>query len=185
MAGRLGGRIMARTNVATERRCIELAELTAEAVVLVIGPGPGVGLRLAAEVADHGQVTGVDPSQTMLDAAARRCADLVLAGRVLVQHGTAADTGQANMSIDVVISVNNVMFWPDRDAGFAELHRVLHPGGRLVLSAHQRGLRWADTDIDQLAAEAERAGFTNVLASVREHAGMIGPAAELLATRPA
>lgn len=71
--GRLGGRLMARGNAATERHLVNLAAVTAREVVLVVGPGPGVGLDAAGRCAQ--QVIGVDPSAVMRQAAARRGAD--------------------------------------------------------------------------------------------------------------
>jgi SAM-dependent methyltransferase len=41
-------------------------------------------------------------------------------------------------AFDHVISVNNVVFWGDIRAGFAELRRVLRPGGCLVVAFHSR-----------------------------------------------
>jgi SAM-dependent methyltransferase len=49
--------------------------------------------------------------------------------------------------------------WQDRVARFAELHRVLRPGGRLLLSAHDR---WLPVPRHALAAEIEAAGFTDL-----------------------
>jgi ubiquinone/menaquinone biosynthesis C-methylase UbiE len=59
---------MARANAGTERHLVELAELGSGETVLVLGPGPGVGLLEAGPRA--GQVIGVDPSAVMRDAAA-------------------------------------------------------------------------------------------------------------------
>lgn len=157
LLGRIGGRIMARSNAAVERRTVEMAAPGPDDVVLVVGPGPGVGLRAAGERARL--AIGVDPSAVMREAARRRCAELVAAGRVRVDPGTAADTGQPDASVDVVIAVNNVQLWPDRTAGFHELRRVLRPGGRLLVSTHER---WLPGGAGQLAADAAEAGFTEV-----------------------
>lgn len=181
--GRLGGRIMARTNIDVERRVVKLAHVAPGETALVIGPGPGVGLRLAAEATHDGRVIGVEPSPVMRAQAAERCADLISAGRVEVREGTAAETGAAGGSVDVVITVNNVMFWPDREAGFAELYRALRAGGRLVVCSHLLGLQSAGMDVDQLRAEVERAGFVDVEAQTRDHASVMGKAVELLARR--
>src|SRR6187399_2801043 len=45
--------------------------------------------------------------------------------------GSAEHTGKAGESVDVVISFGDAPSWHDRAAAFAELHRVLKPGGRL------------------------------------------------------
>src|SRR4051812_29033013 len=155
--GRIGGRLMARGNAITETRLVDLAKLTTDDTVLVVGPGPGVGVRHAAGQARH--VIAVDPSATMLAACGQRCGALVDDGTVELVDGDAAHTGQPDASADVVFSVNNVMLWPDRDAGFAELHRVLRPGGRILVSAHDK---WLLGGVTALAAGVPRAGFVAV-----------------------
>lgn len=153
--GRLGGVVMAYGNAATERHVTELAAITGGDTVLVIGPGPGVGLRAAADRA--GLTIGVDPSDEMLASCRDRCADLL--DKVRLRRGTAERTGLDDASADVIITVNNVQLWDDRPAAFAELFRVLRPRGRLVLSSHEK---WLPVPRLALAAEVEQAGFTEV-----------------------
>ncbi|MEV8533874.1 class I SAM-dependent methyltransferase [Streptomyces sp. NPDC051211] len=124
---------------------------------MVLGPGPGVGLEAAARRCAH--VIGVDPSDVMLAMARRRCAPLIARGRLRLAVGTAARTGEADTSVDVVISVNNLQLWPDVPAGLAELHRVLRPGGRMLLAAHEK---WLPADLPTLANTVRAAGFTSV-----------------------
>jgi ubiquinone/menaquinone biosynthesis C-methylase UbiE len=178
--GRLGGRLMARFNVDQEDWAVQQAELKTGDEVLVIGPGPGVGLDLAAwAVEPTGHVVAVDPSQTMREMAVTRCAGHVASGLVEIRDGRAEHTRCAEDSVDVAISVNNVMLW-NKPVGFAELARVIRPGGRLVLTVHRHVL---DVPPDDLRAEAEAAGFTDVRLTVRpRHRN--SPAVELLATAP-
>jgi arsenite methyltransferase len=180
LAGRLGGAIMARGNAEQERWAVQHAELGPGAHVLVVGHGPGIGVALAADaVHPGGNVIAVDPSATMRDMATARCAEHISAGRVELRDGSAEETGCADSGMDAAISVNNVMLW-NRPAGFAELHRVLRPGGRLVITVHRHVLGVAP---DQLHAEATAAGFTNLTLSLRERR-LNSPAVELLAQRP-
>lgn len=173
MLGRIGGALMAWGNAATERHVVDAAGLTPRDTVLVLGPGPGVGLRAAAERAGH--VIGVDPSETMLARCRARCPQADL------HHGSAGDTGLAEASVDVVISVNNVQLWPARAAGFTELFRILRPGGRLVLSAHEK---WLPVSRHELAVELEKAGFTEPQTWTWQPPGPTGTAAQLRAKRP-
>jgi ubiquinone/menaquinone biosynthesis C-methylase UbiE len=148
--------------------------------VLVVGHGPGVGVALAADaVAPDGHVVGVDPSATMRTMAADRCAAQIAAGLVELRDGGAEHTGCGEAVMDAVISVNNVMLW-DRPAGFAELHRVLRSGGRLVIIVHRHVLGISP---QQLQAEARAAGFVELSLSLRERR-FNSPAVELLAQRP-
>lgn len=183
LLGRLGGTLMARTGAATEFYVVErLAALRPTDSVLVVGPGPGIGLLAAAERTPLGSVAGVEPSTVMRRAATRRCAEPIRRGVVTVAAGTAARTGQPDHSIDVVISVNNTHLWPDRGAGFAELHRVLRPGGRLVVSLPELQL---PIRREELRQEAVAAGFTDarVTARLRPH-HLHGAAIELIGHRP-
>lgn len=180
IAGRLGGVVMARGNAEQERQAMRRADPQPGAHVLVVGHGPGVGLAVAAEaVAPGGHVTGVDPSATMRDMAASRCTGLVDAGVVEIRDGSAEHTGCADADVDAVTSVNNVMLW-DRAAGFAELRRVLRPGGRLVVTVHRHVL---DVSPERLLRDAQDAGFAAV--RLRVHARRFNsPAVELLAEQP-
>jgi len=122
LLGRLGGWLMARGNGPTEQYLVELSQLHPKDRVLVLGPGPGVGLRAAGERA--AMVVGIDPSDTMLVAARHRCPELVREGRVQLVHGEAEDTHQPDQSATVVLSVNNLQQWRDRKAALAEILRV-------------------------------------------------------------
>jgi arsenite methyltransferase len=174
LLGRIGGALMAFGNAATERQLVNVARLTPEETVLVVGPGPGVGLLAAAERARA--VIGVDPSPEMLARCHERCP------AATVRAGAAERTGQEDASVDVVLSVNNVMLWDDRAAGFAELYRVLRPGGRLLLSAHEG---WLPVPRHELAAEVAAAGFTDLQTWTWEPPGPSATAAQLRAIRPA
>lgn len=157
LLGRLGGRLMAHGNVATEQHMVTLADLQEHEAVLVIGAGPGIGLQAAAQ--QSAEVIGLDPSHVMLEACRRRCAELIEQGRVQLVEATAEHTGQPDSSVDVVIAVNNVQIWPDQRAGCSELARVLRPGGRLLLSAHQK---WLPGGLLALSETVAAAGFTNI-----------------------
>ncbi|SHF43341.1 class I SAM-dependent methyltransferase [Streptoalloteichus hindustanus] len=184
LRGRLGGAVMARSNAASERHLVALAAPRPTDSVLVVGPGPGVGLAEVARVTNRGHVVGVDPSPEMLRRCRELCADLVRAGRVELRQGTAQDTGAPAASFDVVLSVNNVVFWPDRPAGFAELRRVLRPGGLLVLSMHRTAMDAEGYSAEDLRADAEGAGLTEVVVRERAGASAWGAAVDMTARHP-
>jgi arsenite methyltransferase len=166
---------MAKGNAATEHRVVDLAKLEPDETVLVVGPGPGVGLHAAARLA--GRVIGVDPSPEMLALCHERCGD-----QVELRQGAAARTGEPDGCADVVLTVNNVMLWENRAAGFAELFRVLRPGGRLLLSAHEK---WLPVSRHVLADEAAAAGFADLQTWTWEPPGFAALAAQLRAVKPA
>ena len=83
--------------------------------------------------APSGSVTGIDMTPEML-AKARASAAEIGAGNVEFVESEAERLPFADASFDVVISNGVIDLIPDKDAVFAELYRVLRPGGRLQLA---------------------------------------------------
>jgi arsenite methyltransferase len=102
--------------------------------VLDLGAGAGTDSLVAAQmVGADGSVTGVDMTPEMI-AKARASAAEIGAGRVEFVESEAEQLPFADESFDVVISNGVIDLIPDKDAVFAELFRVLRPGGRLQLA---------------------------------------------------
>ena len=175
--GRIGGALMARGNAETERRLVKLAAIANDETVLVLGPGPGIGLEAAGERAKL--AIGVEPSELMRASSEKRCLSMIASGRVRVVPGDAEHTDQRDTSVDVLFSVNNVMLWPDLAAGIAEAFRVLRSGGRLLISAHER---WLPGGLDDAVRAA---GFVDVQSWTWQPESRFATlAAQLRAVRP-
>jgi SAM-dependent methyltransferase len=111
-------------------RMIELAQIEPGQRVLELGAGTGeLARRLAAVVGATGGVVATDHATGMVDLIARTTADLphVEAARV-----DACDIPYGDASFDVVVFRFGLMFASDPAVAFAEIRRVLKPGGRLV-----------------------------------------------------
>jgi arsenite methyltransferase len=102
--------------------------------VLDLGSGAGTDSLVAAQmVGPEGSVTGVDMTPEML-AKARAAAEELGAGNAEFVEADAESLPFGDASFDVVISNGVIDLIPDKDAVFAELHRVLEPGGRIQLA---------------------------------------------------
>jgi arsenite methyltransferase len=102
-------------------------------VVLDIGAGSGTDTLLASTMATHGRVYGLDMTDVMLDKLRRNAASM---GSVQVQalEGNAEELPLPDASVDVVTSNGVLNLVPDKRRAFAEIVRVLRPGGCLQLS---------------------------------------------------
>jgi ubiquinone/menaquinone biosynthesis C-methylase UbiE len=96
--------------------------------------GCGTG-HLAAELARAGlDVTGVDDDSEMLHAAERRFASDVGRGCLRFRAGAAGELGFDDESLDGVVATSLVGCLEDAPAFFREVHRVLRPAGRAVVT---------------------------------------------------
>ncbi|KUN20316.1 ubiquinone biosynthesis methyltransferase UbiE [Streptomyces corchorusii] len=126
--------------------------------VLDIGCGTG---RFTVPMAELGaQVSGLDLSEAMLEVAAGKLRERNLTADL--REGDMAHMPFPDGSFDTVTSMLALMHLPleDRPAVFAEVHRVLRPGGRMLLGVKNAlfeemftGDRFASVDVTDVAAK--------------------------------
>ena len=102
--------------------------------VLDIGCGAGMDLLLAARrIGPSGRAIGIDMTEAMRD---RACSCAAAAGlaNIEVYRADATALPLPDATVDVVISNGVLNLVPEKERAFAEIHRVLGPGGRLQLA---------------------------------------------------
>ncbi|MHC4415243.1 MAG: methyltransferase domain-containing protein [Planctomycetota bacterium] len=103
-------------------------------VVADLGCGAGIDLLFAAAiVGPSGRAIGVDMTDEMLAKARAVVAGSGLTN-VEVRKGLIEDLPIASASVDWVISNCVINLSPEKDRVFAEIARVLKPGGRMLVS---------------------------------------------------
>jgi arsenite methyltransferase len=112
----------------------DLGRLAPGERVLDLGSGAGTDSLVAAQmVGSEGRVTGIDMTPQMLAKARAASADMG-ADNVEFVEAEAERLPFEDASFDVVVSNGVIDLIPDKDAVFAELYRVLVPGGRLQIA---------------------------------------------------
>jgi arsenite methyltransferase len=110
------------------------AEARAGETVLDLGSGAGIDAFLAArQVGPGGRVIGVDMTPSML-ARARENAAKAGISNVQFRLGEIEKLPVTDSSVDLIISNCVINLSPEKARVFAEAHRVLRPGGRMVVS---------------------------------------------------
>jgi SAM-dependent methyltransferase len=108
-----------------------LRALVAGELVVDVGSGAGFDSFVAAAlVGPGGRVVGVDMTPEMLEKSRATAADLGVA-HVEFREGFAEALPVDDGAADVVISNGVINLCADKQAVFAEIHRVLRPGGVL------------------------------------------------------
>lgn len=141
-----------------------VADLHAGERVLDLGSGGGIDVLLSARrVGPTGRAYGLDMTDEMLELARRNAVEAG-ANNVEFIKGTMEDIPLPDGSIDVIISNCVVNLSVDKAAVFAQMQRVLRPGGRIGISDVV-----ADDDLTP-AQRAERGGWVGCIAGALSRA---------------
>ena len=119
--------------------------------VLDIGSGPGLmAVELAAAVGSEGRVDGVDVSDSML-AIANEQPRAEASAPITFTVAEALALPFAGESFDVVVSTQVYEYVHDMPAALAQAHRVLKPGGRIViLDTDWDSIVWRSSDRERM-----------------------------------
>ncbi|HPC05795.1 MAG TPA: arsenite methyltransferase [Anaerolineaceae bacterium] len=136
--------------------------------VLDIGSGAGIDVLLAARiVGEKGKAVGVDMTPAMLERA-RLAASKGKFSNVEFKMGHAEALPLEDNTFDAVISNCVINLCEDKGKVFEEIYRVLHSGGRMVISDIV-----TDGDIP-LEARLEAAGWAACISGALPHTEYLG-----------
>jgi ubiquinone/menaquinone biosynthesis C-methylase UbiE len=178
----------------------------------VLDIGAGLGAIDELLVTEHGaaSVVGIDVDPGLLRQMDARIARARLSDRIASRCVEPGPLPFAAGSFDVVFSKDSIVQIPDKQALFAEVHRVLRPGGRFLASDWLRrgrgpyspqmmeffrleGIAYNMASLEESAAALRRAGFVDVevrdrnewylALAEREFASLQGPMRPLIVER--
>jgi ubiquinone/menaquinone biosynthesis C-methylase UbiE len=168
LLGRLLLGVMARETARFNDEILDVLQVGDTEHVLELGYGHGRTLADAAARAPGARFSGIDVAATAAKAAARRCRDLIAAGRLDLRAGDGASLPWPADSFDAAFSVHTIYFWPEPMQQLRELRRVLRVGARLVLGFRER----SEQAIAQFPAPTYRFYSTDEVAALLANADL-------------
>ncbi len=150
-----------------------LPKLTPERAI-DIGCGGGRNAGELLKMYPRAHVTAVDYSALSVEKARAYNRGMIIAGRCDVQQGDASDLAFPDATFDLATAFETVYFWPGLEKCFAQVCRVLRPGGVFMICNESDGTDAASKKFEsiidgmkcytaqELEAALRSAGFTEV-----------------------
>jgi arsenite methyltransferase len=130
---RVMGQLLNRGNQRFLDNAVEALAPRPDERIVDVGFGGGHALDLIRERVAPARPAGVEISAVMVEQGRARWGDTVD-----VHLADVAAMPFQDASVDGLISVNTIYFWPDPAAALREIHRVLRPSGRVVLGVRRK-----------------------------------------------
>ena len=132
IAGRLMLRMMNRGHAPLSEWGLGHLSLSPGARILDVGCGGGANIMKLLQMCPRGFVDGIDYSEESVRMSRKLNAG-TLGKRCAIVRGDVGALPYEGGTFDAVTAFETVYFWPDLSRAFAEILRVLKPGGRFLL----------------------------------------------------
>ena len=119
---------------------LDLANVPADGEIIDIGCGGGANLARLMDRSLRANVTGVDYSPVSVEKSRKVNADAIAKGRCKVLEASVSSLPFKENTFGMATAFETVYFWPDIEKSFAEVRRVLSPGGRSLIVNEDDGL---------------------------------------------
>ena len=103
--------------------------------ILDVGCGGGRTIQKLAAIATEGMLYGVVYAKGSVAASRGKNAQLIKAGRVVIQQASVSQLPFPDNKFDLVTGVETQYYWPDLVKDMQEILRVLKPAGTLIIIA--------------------------------------------------
>ncbi|MCB2192572.1 MAG: class I SAM-dependent methyltransferase [Deltaproteobacteria bacterium] len=101
--------------------------------VLEIGCGTGMLIKHIADNLSQGLIEGIDFSKQMVAMARKKNKKHLNSGQVKIHLGDFEQAEFEANSFDKIYTAHTIYFWKKPGDTIAKIHRILRPGGRLVI----------------------------------------------------
>ncbi len=140
-SGMMGGKVGSMMNKANEFLydfTLGVMQPANNDAILEIGFGNGKFFDKIFSKAEGLKVTGLDFSETMLNAAKENNKETVANGKLTLQFGSSDKLPFPENSFDKIFCINVIYFWDEPILDLKEMYRVMKPGGRFYATVRTK-----------------------------------------------
>ncbi|MCR4863667.1 MAG: class I SAM-dependent methyltransferase [Bacteroidales bacterium] len=119
---------------------LDLANVPTKGEIIDIGCGGGANLTRLIDRILHAKVTGVDYSAVSVEKSRKVNADAIAQGRCKVLEASVESLPFKDDAFSMATAFETVYFWPEIEKSFAEVRRILSPGGKFLIVNEDDGL---------------------------------------------
>ena len=142
--------------------------------IIEIGCGGGRNAGELLKKYPESQLTAIDYSEVSVGKATEYNKEMINAGRCVVRQGDVSALDLAEESFDLATAFETIYFWPGLEQCFAQVAKVLRPGGFFMIVNESDGKDEASLKyeqiiegmkchtIEEIEAALKSAGFTKV-----------------------
>lgn len=167
-----------KKNTTIINETISLLDLKPNDAFLDIGFGGGLSFEILENKHQDIKMHGLEISEKALLNSRHKFQTAIENKKLELKQGSVHRIPYPDQSFDHIISINTVYFWNDVPDAFAEVRRVLKPGGTFVLSLREKetlkkikatkyGFHFYETD--DLIDALETTGFTVILHKKKDY----------------
>jgi demethylmenaquinone methyltransferase/2-methoxy-6-polyprenyl-1,4-benzoquinol methylase len=115
------------------KKVVKAVAAATPSAILDVATGTGDLAIQLAKANPQAQLTGIDLSEGMLEVGRRKVAQANLDNRITLRQADCLALPFADASFDIVTVAFGVRNFEHLDKGYAEMQRVLRPGGKLIV----------------------------------------------------
>jgi demethylmenaquinone methyltransferase / 2-methoxy-6-polyprenyl-1,4-benzoquinol methylase len=125
--------LSARTDIGWRKKAIRMLKKENPKLILDVATGTGDMALMAYKMLKPEKITGIDISEGMLELGRKKIEKEGLNDKIILHIGDSEAINYSENTFDAVMVAFGVRNFENLEKGLAEMHRVMKPGGQIII----------------------------------------------------